>query len=92
MDAVKFIQEHKRMCKSFAYTSCCGCPNRKESCLSNIRSISDPDEYVDYVETWSKEHPLVTNEDKFVEMFGFAITTTDERLLEWFKQEYKRVE
>ena len=92
MDAVKFIQEHKRMCKSFAPHFCVGCPNENQMCLNNIRSIADPDEYVDYVETWSSEHPFVTNEDRFVEMFGFAIKTTDERLSEWLKQEYKRVE
>lgn len=90
MDAVKFIQEHKRMCKSSKI--CEGCPfDQTGDCIEGIKNIANPEEYVDYVETWSNEHSLVTNEDRFVEMFGFAIKTTDERLSEWFKQEYKGV-
>lgn len=31
-------------------------------------------EYVVLVENWAKEHPIVTNADKFREVFGFDMT------------------
>ena len=58
MDAVKYIEEKERMCKSFP--DCGECPIWK-SCDPNAE---DAREAVAAVEKWSREHPVVTNGDK----------------------------
>lgn len=57
MDAVTFVKEYRRICDE--YQACIRCPlnkNESEDCID-----ADPEEMVKIVETWSREHPLVTN-------------------------------
>ena len=96
MDAKVFLRELKRMCNNSACSTCafmggnCTCPEINYS----------TDNAVDAVERWSKAHPIVTNRDKFKEIFGITLdesSTYDGRLhqhgkcismSEWLKKEY----
>lgn len=70
MDAVKYIEERERMCGTFR--NCDGCPIWK-SCDPTAEDAKD---VVAAVEKWSREHPVVTNGQKIVELM------TGERCIE----------
>lgn len=74
MEALEFMKEAQRMCKS--YVDCKGCPSKNYAC-GLIRGMENySDEYMrcvtKVVEQWSKEHPIKTNAQKFEEVFGFS--------------------
>lgn len=76
MDAVKFIKERNRMCKSFD-TGCNGCPafNACEDdlcCAVGHESTLDATVQIDIVAKWSKEHPRKTRQSVFVEQYPEA--------------------
>lgn len=77
MDAVKFISEHKRMCESFG-TSCNGCPLHGHPCTF-ISSITNGDckRILVKVEQWSKEHPIKTRQNVFLEQWPEAKVADD---------------
>lgn len=64
MDAVKFIKEHRRMCKT--YHSCRSCPLKDTPCTS-IAAVN-PEVIVPIVEQWSSEHPVKTRQSEFLEI------------------------
>lgn len=78
MDAVKFIEERNRMCKSFgdrctgcpAYNACndklCGCAVIQESTLDATAQIA-------IVEEWSAAHPRKTRQSVFLEQWPEAV-------------------
>lgn len=68
MDAVKFIQERNRMCKSFG-ESCNGCPARGGNCCS---VFGWKEELVPIVEEWSAAHPRETRQSVFLEQWPNA--------------------
>lgn len=60
MDAVKFIKERNRMCKSFyapEYGSCRDCPAKWEECSDIDSEDINPNKIVAIVEEWSAAHP-----------------------------------
>lgn len=63
MDAVEFLKERNRLCNSFRY-NCLNCP------AYNCANSEHFEETVALIEKWSKEHPIITNEMKFEEVFG----------------------
>lgn len=62
MDAIKFIKERNRMCKSFG-RSCDDCPADKNTCCD---AFEWQEELVTIVEKWSKEHPPKTRQSLFI--------------------------
>ncbi len=69
MEAIEFLKEYNRMCTVNKY--CHGCPLTGTTCsiaaeLSEEQIIN----IVDKTERWSKEHPIITNAQKFEEVFG----------------------
>ena len=58
MDALEFLKERKRMCKS--YPRCDGCPLREPNC--NLTTDEDYTRAIITVEQWSKEHPRKTRQ------------------------------
>lgn len=76
MDAVLFLKEKHRMCKSYGFSRCRRCElnenkNGKQiSCGGFVYQY--PEEAVAIVEEWSNENPLKTKKDKFFEMFPNA--------------------
>ena len=73
MDAVKFIKERNRMCRSFG-GSCGGCPADKNTCCD---SFEWREELATIVEKWSAEHPRKTRQDVFLEQWPEAYIHED---------------
>ena len=74
MDAVKFFEELKRMCKN--NFSCTGCPALLENVPIPICKLKDtPEDYgmlkidklVSFIEKWSSDHPKKTRIQDFYE-------------------------
>ena len=69
MDAVIYIRDMQRMCKS--HISCNGCelkPGNGKSCMEGM----DPQECISAVEHWAKEHPAKTRQSEFLEHYPDA--------------------
>lgn len=78
MDAVTYIKEAMRMCKS-AEDDCENCPAKVEKfCpvrLSNTGTYKmqgNEKNAVSVVEQWSKDHPVKTRQSEFLKMFPNA--------------------
>ena len=68
MDALEFVRERNRMCKSFG-VCCNNCPANKDSfCID----INLDEEIVPIVEKWSKENPRKTRQSIFLEQYPNA--------------------
>lgn len=76
MDAVKFIKERDRMCKSYydAEKGHCsdGCPAHDVQCTDLDNLSTDAEELVARVEEWSVAHPRKTRQDVFLEQWPNA--------------------
>ena len=77
MDAVKFIEERNRMCKSFG-DGCTGCP-ASDACgccavdqAVDQASTLDATAQVAIVEKWSAAHPRKTRQSVFLEQYPNA--------------------
>lgn len=73
MDAVEFIKERNRMCKSFD-KYCYGCPAWDGSCKLEPGSYlkCEADKAVKIVEEWSAAHPRKTRQSVFLEQYPDA--------------------
>ena len=73
MDALEFLKERKRMCRSSG-GSCKGCPCEKVRCVINAH-VSDDDykRIVAMVEEWSAAHPRKTRQSVFLEQWPGAV-------------------
>lgn len=73
MDAVKFIKERDRMCKSYydAEKGYCsdGCPAHDVQCSDLDGLSTDAEELVTRVEEWSAAHPRKTRKSVFLEQY-----------------------
>lgn len=70
MDAVKYLEERKRMCGS--YTNMCdGCGFGKAPKCNNTEDYN-PEKAVAIVEKWSKEHPVKTRQSVLLESYPNA--------------------
>lgn len=67
MDAVKFIKERNRMCRSFS--DCSDCPADRNICCDVYEW---QEELVAIVEKWSAEHPRKTHQSEFLKQFPYA--------------------
>lgn len=81
MDAVKFIKERNRMCKSFC-DGCKGCPasNVCEDdlcCAVGQESTLDAMAQIAIVEEWSAAHPRKTRQSVFLEQWPNAKVFVD---------------
>lgn len=67
MDAVEFIKEFGRMCRS--YPSCCEeCPLYGEECAI-VNHKDDPETLIKTVKKWSNKHPRKTRQDVFLKQW-----------------------
>lgn len=80
MDAVKFIEERNRMCKSFGIR-CKGCPafniDVSAACAVSQHSALDAASQIALVEKWSAAHPRKTRQNVFMEQYPEALLTED---------------
>lgn len=68
MDAVKFIEERNRMCKSFG-DRCTGCPASNGGCAVGQESTLDATDQVAMFEEWSAAHPRKTRQSVLLEQW-----------------------
>ena len=71
MDAIEFMKEKKRMCKS--YSECTeACPLRKPMDENRLTCLgycfAHPEEAVSIVEKWSTENPIKTRQSEFLKL------------------------
>lgn len=73
MNAVKFIKERNRMCKSFDKCSF-GCPAWDGSCKLETGTYleCEADKQVEIVKEWSAAHPPKTRQSVFLEQYPEA--------------------
>ena len=78
MDAVKFIKERSRMCKSFDNCSY-GCPAWGGSCKLQTGTYLECEatKQVEIVEKWSAAHPQKTRQSVFLEQWPEAELDTN---------------
>ena len=80
MDAVKFIEERNRMCKSFC-DGCKGCP-AFNACVDDLccavgqESTLAATDQIAIVEKWSAAHPRKTRQSEFLNLFPDADLST----------------
>lgn len=71
MDALEFLKERSRMCKS--YETCTGCPLEGAKCTPGSNtSAEEYEKIIAAVEQWSKEHPRWTRQSVFLEQWPEA--------------------
>lgn len=70
MDAVKFLKEFKRMCKS--YQGCAVCPLNDTEYCAMLPFYDIGEDIVRIVEQWSKDHPQKTRLQDFWEKYPNA--------------------
>lgn len=69
MDAVEFVLEKRRMCRSFG-PCCSDCELHKEGCCTDMaQSKERTEKAVELVEKWSKEHPKKTRMSEFLKQY-----------------------
>lgn len=76
MDALEFIKERNRMCKSFRIV-CTKCPAFKACenglyCVLSQESTLDAMAQIAIVEKWSKENPCKTRQSIFLKQYPYA--------------------
>lgn len=77
MDAVNFIKERTRMCKSFGdkcekCSAFNACEDELYSCAVDVESPMNAEDQIAMVETWSKENPHKTRQSIFLEQYPEA--------------------
>ena len=76
MDALKFIQELQRMCKSYYHEEkgyCSdACPAKNLDCMSLDQPEENIKRIVEVVKSWSKDNPKKTRQDLFLEQHSEA--------------------
>ena len=71
MDALEFLIERKRMCKS--HNACKRCPLERGICgLGTYISDEDYKRIITVIEKWSKEHPHKTRQSEFLKQWPEA--------------------
>ena len=74
MDAVEFLVTRDRMCKSFN-GRCNGCEVNEHMGVDDMciyYTMQHPEEVVEIVERWGKEHPCKTRQSEFLKLFPDA--------------------
>lgn len=90
MEATEFLKEYKRMCS--ISDRCRGCPLSEKQCLSaSLVTVTDDNikTMIIAVERWSREHPVVTNAQKFEEVFGLPTHCMIDQDAQWWDEPYK---
>lgn len=99
MEFTKVAKEYSRMCNAYPYSCNDGndvCPmdkvRGKEYVCRYWTLVVDPEKAEEVIMDWAKEHPVVTNRDKFKEVFGIDPVLVDWWSIKgaaWLSNEYK---
>lgn len=82
MDAVRYLEETRRMCRFFLQVACAGCPaliDRQYCMFSDVivNYRTKTTDAVKIVEEWSKEHPIKTRNSEFLKHYPNARVQED---------------
>ena len=82
MDAVRYLEETRRMCRFFSHVACVGCPaliNRQNCMFSDVivNYGTKTTDAVAIVEKWSKEHKRKTRQSVFLSHYPNAEVDED---------------
>ena len=80
MDAVEYIKNLRKLCKS--QERCSGCvlyDKEDKCCILNISEYTEKS--VQIVEQWAKEHPIKTRQSEFLRMFPNAMINESDGVL-----------
>ena len=91
----KVVKERKRMCEQ--YHTCRHCPlgelqTQDTNAMCRSLAFEYPEEAERIIMSWASEHPIMTNQRKFTEVFGFNIATmfeVNQGNADWLDEEYK---
>lgn len=94
MDALTYMKERERMCHAINRGRtdddfCLECPlgGLEQDCTGLERE--KPEKAIAIVEKWSAEHPVMTNAQKFEEVFGWKIDRYFDKLpAAWWDEPY----
>lgn len=80
MEFQEFIKNYKRMCSSYE-DDCSRCPiyeerPQEDSCFEFC--LNFPTSAENAVAKWVAEHPILTNRNKFIEIFGNKMSCADQ--------------
>ncbi len=67
MDAVEFLKQFNRMCKAYNDDGCKECPAYRHRCGEEF--YGQEEDGVSIVEQWAKEHPVITRQNKLLNLF-----------------------
>ena len=70
MDAVEFLKQFNRMCKTYNDDGCKECPAYKYRCGEEFDEQEEAG--VSIVEQWAKEHPVKTRQSEFFKQWPDA--------------------
>ena len=70
MDAVEFLKQFNRMCKTYNDCGCKECPAYKYRCGEEFDEQEE--DGVSIVEQWAKEHPAKTRQSEFLKQYPDA--------------------
>lgn len=85
MEFKEVVKIRNRMCDY--YKNCDGCPlaDAPFGCMSRMAEVEIADQYERILEEWAKEHPAMTNAEKYIEViknvFGGDVDKTEIREL-----------
>ena len=81
MEFKEAIKTRKRMCDYYKNCNCCPIEKFEDGCMITLEGAEELDEYERILEEWAKEHPIMTNADKFTEVmkntFGEYLEKTE---------------
>ena len=79
MDAVEFLEERERMCRSH-HRICEVCEINKKNCAVPCNDFIKihPAEAVEIVERWTKDHPRKTRQSELLKLFPRMSMTADD--------------
>lgn len=75
MDAVEFLKQFNRMCKTYIYDGCTECPAYKYRCGDQFDEQEE--DGVSIVEQWAKEHSTKTRQSELLKLFPNASMLND---------------
>ena len=75
MDAVEFLKQFNRMCKTYNDDGCTECPAYKYRCGEEFDEQEEAG--VSIVEQWAKEHPVKTRQSEFLKKWPDAEISGD---------------
>lgn len=67
MDAVEFLKQFNRMCKTYNDDGCTECPAYRYRCGEEFDEQEE--DGVSIVEQWAKEHPVKTRQSELLKLF-----------------------